>query len=116
MENRIVIAEHGAPGVIGFQPFELAAPGTDEVTVRHTAIGVNFIDTYHRSGLYPVPLPGVLGLESAGVIEATGSNVSGFRVGDRVCTFGPALGAYATARNVPAATLFKIPEGVPDRR
>ncbi len=82
--------------------------------MRNTAVGLNLIDTYHRKGVYPLPLPSGLGLEAAGVIEALGEGVSGLKVGDRVCCFGPTLGAYATARNIEAACLFIIPPDISD--
>jgi NADPH2:quinone reductase len=90
-------------------------PGPGEARVRHTAIGVNFIETYHRGGLYPLPLPTGLGNEAAGVVEAVGSGVDWIGVGDRVgsCT-GP-LGAYSTARIVPADRLVKLPDYIDDR-
>lgn len=82
--------------------------------MRNTAIGLNFIDTYHRSGGYPGPLPAALGLEAAGIVEAVGPGVTGLAAGDRVATFGPARGAYATARNLNAAGLFKLPDDIAD--
>ncbi len=109
------IAEHGGPEVITWCDVDLPAPGPGEVRIRHTAIGLNFIDTYHRRGVYPVALPSGLGLEAAGIIESLGENVADFAIGDRVCTFGPALGAYSTARNVSASSLFAIPDGVDDQ-
>jgi NADPH:quinone reductase len=105
-------AQTGGPEVIQWAESDLPAPGPGEV--RNTAIGLNFIDTYHRTGLYPVPLPSGLGLEAAGMVEAVGEGVTGFAVGDRVCTFGPALGAYASERNIAAASLFHTPDGVSD--
>lgn len=107
------ITATGGPEVIGFVDVDLPPPATGEVRLRHTAIGLNFIDTYHRRGIYPVPLPSGLGLEAAGVIEAVGDGVD-FAVGERVATFGPALGAYATERNVAAASLFRIPDDISD--
>lgn len=104
----------GGPEAIGWREVELPPPGPGEVRMRNTAIGLNFIDTYHRGGLYPIAFPTGLGLEAAGVIEAVGDGVEGFAVGDRVCTFGPALGAYADERNVPAASLMAIPDDVAD--
>lgn len=108
------ITAHGGPEVIEWIDAEVPAPGPGEVTMRNTVLGLNFIDTYHRRGIYPVQLPSGLGIEAAGVIEAVGDGVEDFRVGDRVCTFGPQLGAYATARNLPANCLFLIPEGIDD--
>lgn len=108
------IERTGGPEVMGWHDIDLPPPGPGEVRMRSTAIGLNFIDTYHRSGVYPVPLPSGLGMEAAGVVEAVGEGVSGFAPGDRVATFGPAIGAYATARNIPAAMLFRLPGDVDD--
>lgn len=104
----------GGPEVIGWVDVELPPPGPGEVRMASTAVGLNFIDTYFRSGLYPVPLPSGLGPEAAGVIEALGEGVAGLAVGDRVATFGPPIGAYATARNLPATSLFKLPDSIDD--
>lgn len=114
MERMARIERTGGPEVIGWSDVALAPPGPDEVRMRNTAVGLNFIDTYHRSGLYPVPLPSGLGGEAAGVVEAVGEGVTDFAVGDRVATFGPGLGAYATARNVPAKILFALPDDIGD--
>ncbi|RYY29011.1 MAG: quinone oxidoreductase [Sphingomonadales bacterium] len=103
----------GGPEVIAWVDVELPPPGPGEVRMRNTAVGLNFIDVYFRTGLYPVPLPSGLGGEAAGVIEAVGEGVD-LAVGERVATFGPALGAYATARNVKANTLFKLPDDISD--
>ena len=103
----------GGPEVIEWVDVDLPAPGPGEVRFRSTAVGLNFIDTYHRRGIYPVALPSGLGLEAAGVVEAVGEGAA-FAVGDRVATFGPALGAYATERNVAAASLFHIPDDIDD--
>ena len=106
---------HGGPEVIEWIDIDLPPPAEGEVRFVSTAVGLNFIDTYHRSGLYPVALPSGLGVEAAGVIESVGAGVEGFAPGDRVATFGPALGAYSTARNVVASALFKLPDGLDDR-
>ena len=82
--------------------------------MRNTAIGLNYIDTYHRGGLYPLPMPARLGVEAAGVVEAVGDGVTDFAPGDRVCTFGPGRGAYASARNLPAADLLRTPVSIDD--
>lgn len=111
MERAARIERTGGPDVIGWIDVDLPDPGPGEVRMRNTAIGLNFIDTYHRSGLYTVPLPSGLGVEAAGVVEAVGEGVDSLQVGDRVATFG-AIGAYATARNIAAASLFKLPSGV----
>lgn len=104
----------GGPEVIQWIDVDLPAPGPGEVQVRHTAVGLNFIDTYHRRGIYPVELPSGLGVEAAGVVEAVGEGVTGFKVGDRVGDFGPHRGAYATHRNLPADVLLPIPDDIDD--
>lgn len=108
------IERTGGPEVIGWHEVDLAAPGLGQVLVRHTAVGLNFIDVYHRSGVYPVELPSGLGMEAAGVIEAVGEGVDQLAPGDRVATFGPERGAYATARLISADSLFKLPDGIDD--
>jgi NADPH2:quinone reductase len=107
------ITQTGGPEVIEWIDVDLPAPGPGEVRFRSTAVGLNYIDTYHRSGLYPMALPSGLGLEAAGVVEAVGADVE-FKIGDRVATFGPALGAYATERNVAASSLFLLPDDIDD--
>jgi NADPH:quinone reductase len=114
MERSAQITAVGGPDVIEWIDVDLPPPGPGEVRMRHKAVGINFIDTYHRRGLYPVALPSGLGLEAAGVVEAVGAGVTDWRVGDRVCCFGPQLGAYATARNLDAACLFLIPDDISD--
>jgi NADPH:quinone reductase len=114
MERRAVFAVTGGPEVIQFVDVDLPPPGVGAVRMHNTAIGLNYIDTYHRSGLYPIALPSGLGMEAAGVIEAVGEGVEGWQVGDRVATFGPILGAYATARNIAANCLFLIPDDISD--
>ena len=104
----------GGPEVMKLVDAGLPKPKTGEVRIRHRAIGLNYIDTYHRSGLYPVPLPGGLGLEAAGVVEALGEGVKGFKVGDRVAYGTGSPGAYAEARNYPANRLTKIPKAISD--
>lgn len=108
------IERTGGPDVIQWADRTLPPPGKDEVRVRHTAIGLNFIDTYYRSGLYPAPLPSGLGSEAAGVVEAVGDGVTALSPGDRVVTYGPGLGAYATERNIAASSLYKLPDAIPD--
>lgn len=108
------IAAQGGPDVIEWIDAEVPPPGPGEVTMRNTVIGLNYIDTYHRDGTYPVPLPSGLGIEAAGVIDAIGEGVTDFAVGDRVCTFSSGLGAYAQARTVKAATLFNTPGDISD--
>src|SRR5580692_10702361 len=110
----IRFSKPGGPEVLTLEDIDLPPPGPTQVRVRHTAIGVNFIDTYHRSGLYPVPLPSGLGLEAAGAVEAVGAAVTTFKIGDPVCYCSGPLGAYAEANNVPADRLVKLPDGISD--
>ena len=114
MARVAVIEKTGGPEVIQWVTRDLPPPGPGEVRVRHTAVGLNFIDTYHRSGLYPMPLPTGLGSEAAGVVEAVGEGVTSLVPGDRVATYGPGLGAYASERNVQAEILSKLPDAISD--
>ena len=102
----------GGPEVLHFVPTEVPAPGFGQVKVRHSAIGVNFIDTYQRSGLYLLPLPSGLGQEAAGVVEEVGAGVEYLSPGDRVAYAGGPLGAYSQARVIDAAHLVKLPDGI----
>lgn len=102
------------PEVIEWIDVDLPSPGEGEVRFETRATGLNFIDTYHRRGIYPVDLPGALGMEASGVVTAIGPGVTTLAVGDRVATFGPQRGAYATERNLPAAALFKLPDAIDD--
>ena len=106
------IEKQGGPEVIDWRTVTLGDPSPGEVLVRQTAIGLNYIDTYHRDGTYPVNLPGGLGVEAAGEVVAVGPDVHGLKPGDRVATFGPQRGAYASARLLPAASLFKLPPAI----
>jgi len=101
----------GGPEVLEAVDRPLPAPGAGQVLVRHQAVGLNFIDTYHRSGLYPMTMPAILGLEAAGVVESLGEGVTRFKTGDRVAYNGT-LGAYAEAAVVPADRAVKVPDGV----
>ena len=115
MNARILrFAGPGGPDVLKVETMTLPAPAAGEVLVRQTAIGLNYQDVYHRSGFYPLPLPSGVGTEAAGVVERIGSNVTGMRTGDRVVYAGGAPGAYASHRNVEAARLVAIPDGVTD--
>ncbi len=109
--KRVMMHSQGGPEVMQLEEAELALPGAGEVQVEQTAIGLNYMDVYQRSGAYKMNLPSPLGLEAAGHVLAVGPDVTDFEVGDRVA-YGPVLGAYATHRNVPAARLVKIPDGV----
>jgi NADPH2:quinone reductase len=108
----IRLHEHGGPEVLRVEQEAVPPPGDGEVLVRHEAIGLNFIDTYFRSGLYPVALPTSLGNEAAGIVEAVGPKVDGFRVGDRVGYFTGPLGSYAAHRNISADRLVHLPDGI----
>lgn len=108
----IRIEEHGGPEVLKLVTVDVPAPQDNEVTIRQKAVGLNFIDIYFRTGLYPHPLPHGLGFEASGVVEAVGSGVKHLKVGDRVAYGQSPLGAYAEARNVPANQVVKIPRNV----
>ena len=114
MVHAIRIHETGGPEVMRWEEIELSPPGAGEVRIRHTAIGLNYIDTYHRSGVYALPLPAIFGSEAAGVVEQVGPGVSGLKAGDRVA-YAMVVGAYAEARNIPADRLVKVPDGVSDQ-
>lgn len=111
MVQAVRIHKTGGPEVLALEEIALEAPTAGMVTVENRAIGLNYIDTYHRSGLYPLPLPIGLGLEGAGVVQAVGEGVS-LKKGDRVAYCSAGFGAYAEALNLPAARLVKIPEGI----
>src|SRR5690606_4470466 len=113
MSHAIRIHETGGPEVLRWEEVEVPPPGPGELRLRQHAVGLNYIDTYHRGGLYPVPsLPSGLGLEGAGVVEAVGAGVSGFSVGDRVAYAHGPLGAYAEVRNLPAERAVKLPDAI----
>src|SRR5687768_6651452 len=114
MPYAVRIREHGGPEIMSWEEVEIGNPGPGEVRVRNTAVGLNYIDTYHRSGLYPMQLPLTLGSEGAGVIVAVGPKVKDFKVGDRVAYAQP-IGAYAEVALRPAARLVKIPSGIDDQ-
>jgi len=116
MPQAIRIHEHGTPEVLRFEEIDVPPPAPDEVQVRHTAIGVNYIDVYDRTGLYQQPLPVVLGREGAGVVVKRGRKVREFRVGDRVAYAIPQPGAYSELRNLPADRLVKVPRGISDEQ
>ena len=102
----------GGPEVLCLEEVEIGAPAPGEARVRHHAIGLNFIDTYHRSGLYPLPLPSGIGLEGAGVVEAVGEGVRDLAEGDRVAYAGGPVGAYSEVRCLPAERLLRLPEAL----
>jgi len=116
MVHAIRMHEAGGPEVMKWESVDVPTPGTGEVLLKHSAVGLNYIDVYHRSGLYPVPgFPISPGLEAAGTVEAVGSGVSDLAVGDRVAYASPPLGAYAEQRVIPADRLVKLPNGIDDR-
>ncbi len=108
----IQITKHGGPEVLELIDISLEKPKPDEVTIEHKAIGLNYIDTYHRSGLYPLKLPTRIGAEGAGVITEVGSDIKDFKIGDKVSYAGAPLGSYSTHRNYPIKNLVKIPDSV----
>ncbi|RDD63264.1 quinone oxidoreductase family protein [Ferruginivarius sediminum] len=117
MSHAIRIHEHGGPEVLRYEEVDVGEPGPDEVRLRQTAVGLNYIDVYHRTGLYPVPqLPSGIGLEAAGEVEAVGANVSDLKQGDRVAYASPPLGAYADSRLIPADRVVRLPDGIDDRK
>ena len=116
MNHAIRFHETGGPEVLRWEAVDVPPPAAGEVTLRQHAVGLNYIDTYHRSGLYPVPLPSGIGLEGAGEITAVGDGVSDLRVGDRVAYAGGPIGAYAQNRNMPADRLVKLPDGISDEQ
>lgn len=112
--RQVEITMTGGPEVMNLVNRELPPPAEGEVRLRHTAIGLNFIDIYHRTGLYPVPLPSGLGQEGAGVIESVGPGVTRLKAGDRVAYGNGPIGAYAEARNIPATKVSKLPDAIAD--
>lgn len=113
--SQIVIGQYGDASALTAVEASLPPPTVGEIRVRHTAIGVNYVDIYHRTGLYPLPsLPAVLGVEAAGVVEALGPDVDTVQVGQRIAYAGPPTGSYASARNLPAARAIPLPDDVPD--
>ena len=113
MKTRAIrMAKQGAPDVLVLEDVELGAPGPGQALVRQTAVGLNFLDVYHRSGAYPLPLPSGVGSEAAGVVEAVGEGVTALRPGDRVAYQGGEIGSYAAHRVMSTARLVKLPDGV----
>src|SRR5947208_11539939 len=111
MAKAIRFHKQGGPEVLQLDDVQVGDPGEGQVRIRHTAIGVNFVDTYQRSGLYPMQMPAVAGNEGAGVVEAVGSGVSDVKAGDRVAYTG-LPGSYCESRIVPADRLVKLPQGI----
>jgi NADPH:quinone reductase-like Zn-dependent oxidoreductase len=114
MVKAIRVRQNGGPEVMQWEDVALGKPGRGEALIRHTAIGVNYLDTYHRTGLYNLPLPIGLGSEAAGVVEAVGAGVTHIKPGDRIAYAGGAPGSYSEARVMPADRLVKIPNSISD--
>jgi NADPH:quinone reductase len=112
MPHAIRFHKTGGPEVLQWEEVAVPPPAAGEATIRHQAVGLNFIDIYHRSGLYPAPLPSGIGLEGAGMVEAVGAAVADLAVGDRVAYAGGPVGAYAEVRNIPADRLVKLPADI----
>ncbi|HLX23523.1 MAG TPA: quinone oxidoreductase [Usitatibacter sp.] len=112
MTHAIRFHKTGGPEVLQWEEVNVPQPGPGETLVRHKAVGLNYIDTYHRTGLYPMPLPSGIGLEAAGVIEAVGPNVTEFKPGDRVAYANGPIGAYSELKIHPAERLVKLPDGI----
>jgi NADPH2:quinone reductase len=112
MSHAIRIHETGGPEVLRWEEVAVPAPAANEATVRHHAVGLNFIDIYHRTGLYALPLPSGIGMEGAGVVEAVGTGVTDLKPGDRVAYAGGPVGAYAEVRNIPADRLVPLPDAI----
>jgi len=108
----IIVRSHGGPEVLEYGEIDAPDPGAEEVRIRQYAIGLNYIDVYYRTGLYPSPLPHGLGFEGAGVVEAVGSKVKGLKAGDRVAYPQGPLGAYSEMRTMPVATVVKLPKAI----
>ena len=108
----VKIEKNGGPEVIRIEEITLGKPGNDEVLIEHVAIGLNYIDNYHRSGLYPLKLPTGIGLEASGIIKEVGPNVSNFSVGDKIAYSAIPIGAYSTHRIYPTKNLVKVPDGI----
>ncbi len=116
MTHAVRVHSYGGPEVLRWDAIDVPEPGPGQARLRHTAVGLNFIDTYERTGLYPLTLPAVLGREAAGVVEAVGPGVSQVKAGDRVAYAFNSSGAYSEARVLPAERLVRIPAGVDDRQ
>ena len=112
MAKSIVIKKNGGPEVLELQDVDIKSPGPDEIKVTNHAIGLNYIDTYHRSGLYPLPLPSGIGLEAAGKVDEVGSNITDFNKGDNIAYASMPIGAYSQQRIIPAKIAVKVPEWI----
>ncbi len=116
MTKAIRIHKHGGPEVMQWEDIEVPAPGPGQARIRHTAVGLNFVDTYNRSGLYPQQMPLIIGGEGAGVVVAVGPGVTDLKAGDRIAYGAAPIGSYCEERIIPADRLVKIPEGISDQQ
>ncbi len=116
MTKAMRIHKHGGPEVMQWEDIDVPAPGPGQARIRHTAVGLNYVDTYNRSGLYPAQLPLIVGGEGAGVVEAVGPGVTDIKAGDRVAYGAAPIGSYCEARVIPADRLVKIPDGITDQQ
>jgi NADPH2:quinone reductase len=116
MVKAIRIHENGPPSAMKWEEVEVGKPGKGEARIRHTAVGLNFIDTYHRSGLYKLPMPLILGMEGAGVVQELGKGVTGLKIGDRVAYATTPLGSYSEERLIPADRVVKVPAAITDEQ
>src|SRR3974390_2793385 len=116
MAHAIRFEKPGGPEVLSWQQVDVGKPGQGQVRLRQTAVGLNYIDTYQRSGLYPLPMPGGLGSEASGVVEEVGPGVNDLKPGDRVAYAGGPIGAYTEARVMPADRLVPVPSGITDQQ
>ena len=112
MAKSIIISKHGGPEVLEFKDVNVGSPGPEEIKIKNLAIGLNFIDTYHRSGLYKLNLPSGIGMEGAGIVQEVGPGAKYFNKGDRVTYSQMPLGSYSEERIIPEKIAVKIPEGV----
>ena len=114
MSHAIRVHQTGGPGQLLWESVEVGAPGTGEVLLRQSAVGLNFIDVYHRTGLYPLPLPFIPGMEAAGIVDSVGAGITHLKPGDRVA-YASVIGAYAEKRLISADRLVKLPNGIDDK-
>ena len=112
MPKSIIIKKNGGPEVLELEDVDIKSPGPDELKITNHAIGLNYIDTYHRSGLYPLPLPSGIGLEAAGKVDEVGENITEFNKGDNIAYAAIPIGAYSQQRIIPAKIAVKVPEGI----
>ena len=112
MTRIVKIEKTGGPEVLEIKTIKLEKLGPEEVLIEHKAIGLNYIDTYHRSGLYPLQLPSGIGAEASGIVKAIGSKVKDFSIGDKIAYAGAPLGSYSDERNYPTKNLVKLPDGI----